>query len=217
MSITAWVIWNCRKLCEIGVNLIYLHFAHSCTLHAHKHLLLYIKITDIFLYVTHVYRNTEATACVHSLFWFVLLAAIFRGKLSAQFSDSVAVSQYSLWECYSSCVALKLTSLQNCWKLHIITMFTAIIIIIIITNLLLIPTTITIIIIHAEIKMALSQKFYRGTVQTAVSYHVCSHSNSYNWRNHVWSSLWDASNSSVLSVARTQWVRSTSAKTKGLD
>ena len=51
--------------------------------------------------------------------------------------------------------------------------------------------------IHAEIKVTLSQKCCRGTVQTTVS-HVCSHSNSYNWRSYVWSSLKDALNSSVF-------------------
>ena len=45
--------------------------------------------------------------------------------------------------------------------------------------------------------MTLSQKCCRGTVQTTMS-HVCSHSNSYNWRHHVRSSLKDALNSSVL-------------------
>ena len=53
------------------------------------------------------------------------------------------------------------------------------------------------IIIRAEIKVTLSQKCCRGTVQTAMS-HVCSHSNSYNWRHHVRSSLKDALNSNVF-------------------
>ena len=44
--------------------------------------------------------------------------------------------------------------------------------------------------------MTLSQKCCRGTVQTTMP-HVCSHSNSYNWRHHVRSSLKDALNSSV--------------------
>ena len=54
-----------------------------------------------------------------------------------------------------------------------------------------------IIIIHEEIKVTLSQKCCRGTVQTTMS-HVCSHSNSYNWRSHVRSSLKDALNSSIF-------------------
>ena len=45
--------------------------------------------------------------------------------------------------------------------------------------------------------MTLSQKCCRGTVQTTTS-HLCSHSNSYNWRHHVRSSLKDALNSSVF-------------------
>ena len=45
--------------------------------------------------------------------------------------------------------------------------------------------------------MTLSQKCCRGTVQTTTS-HVCSHSNSYNWRHHVRSSLKDALNSSIF-------------------
>ena len=39
-------------------------------------------------------------------------------------------------------------------------------------------------IIHAEIKVTLSQKCCRSTVQKAMS-HVRSHSNCYNWRNRV--------------------------------
>ena len=53
-----------------------------------------------------------------------------------------------------------------------------------------------IIIIHEKIKVTLSQKCCRGTVQTTS--HVCSHSNSYNWRNYVRASLKDALNSSVF-------------------
>ena len=56
---------------------------------------------------------------------------------------------------------------------------------------------IIIIVIHAEIKVTLSQKCCSGTVQATTS-HVCSHSNSYNWRHHVRSSLKDALNSSVF-------------------
>ena len=44
---------------------------------------------------------------------------------------------------------------------------------------------------------SLNTPLCRGTVQTTMS-HVCSHSNSYNWRNHVRSSLKDALNSSVF-------------------
>ena len=59
---------------------------------------------------------------------------------------------------------------------------------------------IIVVIIHPRIKVTLSQKCCRATVQTANVTYICSHSNSYsyNWCSHVPSSLKDALNSSDL-------------------
>jgi len=51
-------------------------------------------------------------------------------------------------------------------------------------------------IIHPKIKVTISQKCCRGTVQRAMS-DVCSYSNSNDLRSHVQSYLKDALNSSV--------------------